>query len=195
MAIRSSGLTVALREVELKAMPAALLACSPKGTVPVLVLPAGRVIEESRDIMDWALAQSDPQGWLPVTDVARNEVGALLNENDNVFKADLDHYKYAVRYPEHPAEHYRARGERFLAKLETRLTRHPCLLGEQTGLADIGIFPFVRQFAFVDKDWFDAAPYPRLQHWLTRLLDSDHFTGVMQKYPPWCEGDDVTLFP
>ena len=195
MAIRSSGLSVELREVILREMPAALLACSPKGTVPVVVLPDGGVIEESRDIMDWALAHADPEGWLPVAGAAQAEVNALLDENDDVFKADLDRYKYAVRYPEHPAEYYRAQGERFLEKLETRLARHPYLTGGQAGLADIGIFPFVRQFAFVDKAWFDAAPYPRLQHWLARLLDSDHFTGVMQKYPQWEEGDEVTVFP
>jgi len=195
MAIRASGLTVELREVVLKEMPAALLACSPKGTVPVLVLPDDTVIDESRDIMGWALSQSDPEGWLPVAGAAQAGVCALLDENDDVFKADLDRYKYAVRYPEHPAEHYRAQGERFLRKLEQRLVLCTNLTGEQAGLADIGIFPFVRQFAFVDKAWFDAAPYPRLQRWFTRLLDSDHFTGVMQKYPQWHEGDDVTVFP
>lgn len=195
MAIRASGLTVELREVVLKEMPAALLACSPKGTVPVLVLPDDTVIDESRDIMEWALSQSDPEGWLPVAGAAQDGISALLDENDDVFKADLDRYKYAVRYPEHPADHYRAQGERFLRKLEQRLVRCTNLTGEQAGLADIGILPFVRQFAFVDKAWFDAAPYPRLQRWLARLLDSDHFTGVMQKYPQWHEGDDVTVFP
>ncbi len=195
MAIRASGLTVELREVVLKEMPAALLACSPKGTVPVLVLPDDTVIDESRDIMEWALSQSDPEGWLPVADAAQAGVSALLDENDDVFKADLDRYKYAVRHPEHPAEHYRAQGERFLEKLEARLVRHACLTGEHPGLADVGIFPFVRQFAFVDKAWFDAAPYPQLQRWLARLLDSGHFTGVMQRYPQWHEGDDVTVFP
>lgn len=195
MAIRSCGLTVELREVILQEMPAALLACSPKGTVPVVVLPGGGVIEESRDIMDWALSQSDPEGWLPEAGAVQAEVSALLDENDNVFKADLDHYKYAVRYPEHPAEYYRAQGERFLIKLETRLARHPYLTGEQVGLADVGIFPFARQFAFVDKAWFDAAPYPRLQQWLERLLVAEFFTAVMQKYPQWVEGDDPVIFP
>ena len=195
MAIRSSGLTVELREVVLQEMPAALLACSPKGTVPVVLLPDGGVIEESRDIMDWALSQSDPEGWRPVAGPAQAGVSALLDENDHVFKADLDHYKYAVRYPEHPPEYYRAHGERFLEKLEARLARHACLTGEHRGLADVGIFPFVRQFAFVDKAWFDAAPYPRLQRWFARLLDSNLFTGVMQKYPQWHEGDEVTVFP
>ncbi|NNJ93458.1 MAG: glutathione S-transferase [Halobacteria archaeon] len=195
MAIRASGLMVELREVLLKEMPAALLACSPKGTVPVLVLPDDKVIDESRDIMEWALSQSDPEGWLPAAGAARAGVSALLDENDDVFKAALDRYKYAVRYPEHPAEHYRAQGERFLRKLEQRLVLCASLTGEQAGLADIGILPFVRQFAFVDKAWFDAAPYPQLQRWLARLLDSDHFTGVMQKYPQWHEGDEVTVFP
>ena len=195
MAIHHSGLTVELREVVLKEMPVQLLDCSPKGTVPVMVLPDGGVLEESRDIMDWALSISDPDGWLPRGDAACAEAHALLDENDEVFKADLDRYKYAVRYPEHPPEYYRAQGERFLARLETRLARHDFLTIDRLGIADIGIFPFVRQFAFVDKPWFDGASYPRLQDWLTRLLASDRFAAVMQKYPQWHEGDATTFFP
>ncbi|MDH5469775.1 MAG: glutathione S-transferase [Gammaproteobacteria bacterium] len=195
MAVRYSGLSVELREVVLKDMPASLLACSPKGTVPVLVLPDGAVIDESRDIMAWALAQNDPDGWLPASTAAAVLVNALLDENDTDFKAELDRYKYAVRYPEHPAEHYRDRGARFLAKLEDRLGRGDYLLGERLSLADVGVFPFVRQFAHVDTAWFDAAPFPQVQRWLAALLGTDLFSGVMGKYPQWHAGDAVTVFP
>ena len=195
MAISYSGLSVALREVVLREMPAALLQCSPKGTVPVLVLPGGQVLEESRDIIDWALAQHDPDQWRPVTPVQRAELLSLLNENDGSFKQALDRYKYAERHPEHPAAHYRALGERFLDRLERQLARHDWLSGARMGVADVAIFPFVRQFSLVDADWFRQAPYPHLQEWLERLLHSTLFAGVMQKYPPWREGDPVTVFP
>ena len=195
MALFSSGIRVELREVILKEMPDQLLACSPKGTVPVLVLPDGTVIDESRDIMAWALSRFDPRGWLPADDAQQAETDALIYENDEVFKVDLDHYKYAVRYPEHPPEHYRAQGERFLRRLEDRLAASACLVGERPGLADIAVFPFVRQFAFVDRAWFDAAPYPRLQQWLAGLLAADFFAAVMQKYPQWHAGDAPVVFP
>jgi glutathione S-transferase len=195
MAICYSNTQVELREVVLREMPAALLECSPKGTVPVLVLPDGTVIDESRDIMDWALARSDPDGWQLQDAQQHDATNVLLDENDDVFKADLDRYKYADRYPEHSAGHYRAQGERFLARLEQRLDCHVYLLGEQLSVADIAIFPFVRQFAFVDRDWFDSAPYPHLQHWLAGLLATDLFAGVMQKYPQWHDGDAATVFP
>jgi len=195
MALLYCRQSVELREVILREMPHAMLQCSPKGTVPVMVFPGGEVLEESRDIMDWALRQSDPDGWVPATGAERADCAALLDENDDVFKADLDRYKYAVRYPEHPAEFYRAQGERFIAKLEARLGQHLYLAGMSLSYADVAIFPFVRQFAFVDKAWFDAAPYPHLQRWLDALLTSNLFTVVMQKYPQWHEGDDPTVFP
>jgi glutathione S-transferase len=195
MAIRYSGLSVALREVVLRDMPAALLQCSPKGTVPVLVLPDGRVLEESRDIIDWALAQHDPDQWRPQSPVQQAALLSLLNENDGAFKQSLDRYKYAERYPEHPAAHYRAAGECFLTRLERLLARHDWLLGGRMGVADIAILPFVRQFAQVDADGFRQAPCPHLQDWLGRLLHSTLFTGVMHKYPPWREGDAVRVFP
>jgi len=196
MAIRYSGITVELREVILRDMPAALLAASPKGTVPVLVLPDDRVLEESRDIMDWALARSDPDHWQPDRDDDMHaEIRLLLDENDTTFKHYLDRYKYAERYPEHPADYWRSQGEVFLGKLEGHLSRHACLCGEHISVADISIFPFIRQFANVDRDWFDAAACPRLQAWLDGLLCSTLFTGVMQKYPQWQDGDAVTRFP
>ena len=196
MAISYSGVTVALREVILRDMPAALLASSPKGTVPVLVLPDGQVLEESRDIIDWALAVHDPDQWQPDSgDAVHREISCLVDENDASFKQNLDYYKYAERYPEHPVDYYRAQGELFLVQLEQRLGQHAWLGGERLSVADISIFPFVRQFAHVDKTWFDRAAYPRLQAWLDYFLQSTLFSGVMEKYPQWQDGDAVTLFP
>jgi len=196
MALVCSGIRVELREVVLRDMPASLLACSPKATVPVLRLPDGRVIDESRDIIDWALAVNDPQQWLPTGgEEARRALEQLIDDNDYSFKQHLDHYKYADRHPQHPASVYRSRGERFLQQLERCLQPHGWLLGERMSVADVAIFPFVRQFALVDKPWFDATPFPRLHDWLNTFLDSALFAAVMKKYPPWQEGDDMTLFP
>lgn len=196
MALAYSGVRVELREVLLREMPASLLACSPKATVPVLLLPDGRVIDESRDIMAWALAENDPQQWRPTAgDGARDACHRLIDENDHSFKQHLDRYKYADRHPQHPASVYRAGGERFLQQLERHLTQHGWLLGERMGLADIAIFPFVRQFALVDKAWFDSMPCPRLHAWLDHFLESALFLQVMKKYPPWQDGDSITLFP
>ena len=196
MAIFRSGIKVELREVVLREMPPSLLVCSPKGTVPVLVLPEGRVIHESREIMVWALAENDPERWLPDgREGLREETDRLIDENDGSFKQHLDHYKYADRYPEHPASAYRAGAEGFLRQLEQRLEQRDWLVSEHMGVADVAIFPFVRQFAQVDRPWFDRTPWPRLHAWLDCFLDSALFVEVMKKYPQWQDGDAVTLFP
>lgn len=196
MAISYSRITVELREVVLRAMPESLLVCSPKGTVPVLVLPDGAVLEESLDIMGWALTAHDPEHWQPVADTeAAADTARLIAANDTVFKPQLDRYKYAVRYPEYPADHYRAQGERFMLQLEQRLLRHAWLIGGRMTVADVAIFPFVRQFAHVDRDWFCQAPYPQLQQWLDRLLEAGLFNAVMHKYPRWKPGDPPVLLP
>ena len=196
MAICYSSIKVELREVVLREMPPSLLACSPKGTVPVLLLPDGRVIDESRDIMAWALANNDPERWLPDgRKGAREDTDRLINENDHAFKQHLDHYKYAERYPEHPASTYRAEGEGFLKHLEQRLEQQTWLASERMSVADIALFPFIRQFAQVDRPWFDRKPWPRLHAWLGYFLDSALFLKVMKKYPQWQDGDEVTLFP
>lgn len=196
MALRYSGLRVELREVILRDMPLELLACSPKATVPVLVLPDATVLEQSRDIMDWALAQHDPDRWRPQpgsSDAA--EAQRLIEANDNDFKPQLDRYKYADRYPQYPAVWYRSQGERFLDGLEQRLARHAWLSGECMGIADVAIFPFIRQFALVDRAWFAASPRVKLRDWLDGLQQAELFTAVMFKYPPWRSGDPVSLFP
>ena len=177
LALRYSGVCVRIIEVSLKAKPAEMLALSPKGTVPVLSVN-GEVIDESLAIMQWALAQHDPDNWRLQGDPS---VLALIDENDQGFKYHLNRYKYAERYPEHPMEHYRAEGEVFLQKLERLLEDRAYLLAHHPSLADMALAPFVRQFAHVDRDWFARAPYPRLQRWLEAFLQSPLFIRVMAK--------------
>lgn len=177
LALRYSGVPVRIIEVSLKAKPAEMLALSPKGTVPVLSVD-GRVIEESLEIMQWALEQHDPDDWLLQGDPA---VLALIAENDQVFKHHLNRYKYAERYPEQPMEHYRAEGEVFLQRLEALLAQHTYLLADHVSLTDAALLPFVRQFAHVDREWFAGAPYPRLQGWLQHWIDSSLFIHIMAK--------------
>ena len=196
MALACSQINVELREVILREMPPAMLACSPKATVPVLVFPDDTLLEESRDIINWALSENDPENWMPAADSEDYAAAQhLIDENDGRFKEQLDRYKYAERYPEHPAEYYREQGGSFLKQLDDRLSRAAWLLGERMSVADVAIFPFVRQFAFVDKPWFDRLPWPHLQKWLDTQLQSDLFASVMQKYPQWQEGDAPTRFP
>ncbi|MEJ8866513.1 glutathione S-transferase [Pseudomonas jessenii] len=181
MALRYSEVAVDIVEVSLKAKPAEMLALSGKGTVPVLSAD-GRVIDESLDIMRWALAQNDPQDWLLKDDpVAAEQIAPLIEQNDQVFKVHLNRYKYAERYPEQPMEVYRTEGEVFLRRLDQLLEGRDYLLADHPSLADVALMPFVRQFAHVDREWFGQTPYLRLQAWLQRLLESDLFTSIMKK--------------
>jgi glutathione S-transferase len=177
MALRYSGVPVDIVEVSLKAKPAEMLAISPKGTVPVLDAD-GRVIDESLEIMRWALAQNDPQYWLLDGD---SRIAELIEANDQGFKVDLNRYKYAERYPEQQMEVYRAEGAVYLQRLEGLLQDRDYLLADHPSLADIALLPFVRQFAHVDREWFAQTPYPRLQAWLHNFLESDLFTSIMKK--------------
>jgi glutathione S-transferase len=177
LALAYCGVPVRIIEVSLKAKPVEMLALSPKGTVPVLSVD-GAVIDESLAIMQWALAQHDPDDWLLQGDPA---LLALIAENDHGFKYQLDRYKYAERYPEQPMQAYRAAGEVFLRKLEQLLAKREYLLADHPSLADMALAPFVRQFAHVDREWFAAAPYPRLQRWLEWFVQSPLFIGVMAK--------------
>jgi len=188
-----AGVEVELREILLKNKPAPMLAISPKGTVPVLQRVDGTVIEESRDILVWALEQQDPQGLLDATTLS--QANTLITQNDNEFKHWLDRYKYADRHPGMTQTEYRQQGEVFLQALETRLTKNRFLLGANASLADIGIMPFVRQFAHVDRDVFYSLPYPNLQRWLQLWLEHPLFVRAMAKFAPWQEGDDVVVFP
>jgi glutathione S-transferase len=178
MALSYAGIAYQLHDISLKDKPAGLLAVSPKGTVPVLVLPDGRVLEQSLDIMHWALQQHDPSCWL---DIDRDNSQALISENDGAFKQALDKYKYASRFPEQSAEAYRSQAEVFLRKLEQALQDQPFLSGAHLSLTDVAIFPFIRQFAAVDANWFAQAAYPKLQAWLQARLESSLFLGVMSK--------------
>lgn len=183
-----------LREVVLKDKPQAMLDASPKGTVPVLVLPSGQVLEESLDIMTWSMEQNSEVQDAFVGAFDFTAMNALIEENDGPFKWALDRYKYADRYEE-SEDYYRQKGQVFLASLETKLSQHPYLFGEQPSFADLAIFPFVRQFAHVDRDWFYQTEYSALIKWLDYWLASDVFTRIMKKYPKWEVDSETLLFP
>jgi len=189
MAIARAGVSVELREVLLRDKPAAMLAISPKATVPVLVTAQGQVLDESLEIMRWALAQHDPDNWL--ADVS----ATLIETNDGSFKQALDRYKYADRYPQHSVQTYRAQGESILRSLEHDLGTKDWLCGIRPGFTDIAIFPFIRQFAAVDTNWFNESPYPRLRRWLNHWLHSSLFLDTMGKHPPWEPGQAAVPFP
>ena len=174
MALLVSGAAFEPVEVSMRDKPAAMLAASPKGTVPVLVLLGGRVLEESLDIMRWALAQSDPEDWLGGDDAA------LIAANDGAFKHHLDRYKYPERHGSDAAEH-RAAGLAMLGDYEARLAGQDNLSRDQRSLADIAVLPFVRQFAAVDPAWFAAQDLPRLHGWLARHLASPLFAQAMAR--------------
>ena len=182
LAIAISGVEVEIHEVDLKAKPAQMLALSPKGTVPVLVLPEGRVIDESLDIMFWALRQRDP---LEMLEHFSDDAKVLIQRNDVEFKSALDRYKYPERYPEFSMPHYRAQGETFLRELNQRLDKNRHLFGDKASIADLAILPFVRQFAQVDRGWFDASPHAHLRKWLDQWIASDVFDSVMRKPAPF----------
>lgn len=188
-----ADLSVELREVVLKNKPATMLAISPKGTVPVLQLVDGSVIEESIEIIMWALEQQDPQGLLDSN--VLHEATALIEQNDTSFKHWLNRYKYADRYLDMTQTDYREQGEVFLKVLEALLTKHTFLLGDSVTIADICILPFIRQFAHVDRAVFYNLPYPNLQLWLQSWLDHPFFIQAMTKFAPWQEDDEVVIFP
>ncbi len=181
LALLVSGISFELREIMLRNKPAAMLAASPKGTVPVLVREDGTVIDESLDIMRWALAQHDPEHWLAGDDAA------LIARFDGPFKSHLDRYKYADRHQADPAEH-RAAALLMLHDLEPRLAARDNLSRDSRALADMAIMPFVRQFAAVDRLWFGAQPIPGVQRWLARHLASPLFEQAMLRFPVWSPG-------
>jgi glutathione S-transferase len=181
MAIYAAGINVELHEVSLKNKPASLLQVSNKGTVPVLCT-GEKVIDESLDIMRWALAINDPEGWLSnYSDNQKQQAEALIRENDQQFKPRLDKYKYADRHPDHSVEYYRQQCESFISSLEGRLQKRAYLLTDQISFVDVAIFPFIRQFSMVDKKWFDQSPYPALKTWLEAMLNLPLFAEVMAK--------------
>ena len=193
MAIAISKQSFQLREILLKEKPAQMLDASPKGTVPVAVFDNGMVIEESLELMLWALSDSDgeTESWLDDLDTSL----AIIHQNDNSFKPWLDRYKYHVGYPEQSQAYYQDRCGEFLEVLESRLSGHQFLLGEEQRLADIAVFPFVRQFAFVDRQSFDQSGFRELQRWFSYWLTSGLFNSIMHKYPPWHDRQEKVLFP
>ena len=193
LALSVSGVAHELREVALKSKPPQLLAVSPKGTVPVLVLPSGQVIDESLGIMRWALEQNDPLDWLQQALAA--DIEALTTINDGVFKQALDRYKYPYRYPDQHcgdvalfAQTQREVASSWLYTLDERLSEG-WLLGSHSGIADMACLPFVRQFAHTDATWFAGQPWPKLQRWLARFEEGSLFASVMVKHELWLTED------
>ena len=200
MALSSAGIAVQLREVVLKDKPEALMRVSTKATVPVL-LPDGNenspnVLEESLDIMHWALHQNDPQGWLAKDAETRTQIDDLIEQNDGPFKAALDGYKYASHNDPSTQLINRNAAEGHIDRLDQQLAsgERAFFLGEHPCLADIALLPFVRQFANVDPTWFAQTPYTHVQRWLNEGINQPLFIGVMQKYPPWQPGAEITIF-
>ncbi len=186
IALLVSGIAVELREVALGDKPVAMIAASPKATVPVLVPDHGPIIDESMGIMRWALSQHDPQDWLG------GEDAALITLFDGDFKHHLDRYKYPDRHDADPIVH-RDAGLALLAALDTRLEAQPNLVREACSMTDIAIMPFIRQFAAVDQGWFYRQPLPHLQSWLARHMGSVLFDRAMLRTKPWMPGDAVIL--
>jgi len=189
MGLAYAGIDFQVREVDLKHKPQAMLDISPKATVPVLLISDRVVLEESLDILLWSLSENDPDGWRDYSADLLVQMAELIDENDNVFKEHLDHYKYSDRFPDGTRQSYRGQGEEFLEKLDSRLSGSPFLFGEKISYADVGIFSFIRQFSNVEPSWFLSAPYPYLRIWLSSFLESELFQTVMKKYKPWQSGD------
>ncbi len=187
MGLKVSGLSYEHREIILRDKPEDMLTASPKGTVPVYITDDGTVIDESLDLLKWALGQNDSMGWLNCDLEAAN---ALISANDSEFKHHLDRYKYASRYSDTAKRGdidmaHRLKAETHIQILEDHLNGGSYLLGEKQSIADIAIFPFIRQFSNVEPEWWAAAPYPKTRDWLTRHLESDLFKTIMMKYPLW----------
>lgn len=191
MGILISGISCELREVVLRNKPQDMLDISPKGTVPVLHVNNDHILDESLDIMCWALSQNDPENWL-CGDV--KDMKALIQRNDHSFKTHLDRYKYSARFEGSDPLIERTLAEVFIGDLEKRLFKQDYLFGQTPCLSDYAIFPFIRQFANVDRAWFDTTPYENVQKWLSGFLDSTLFANIMHKYNPWQKDQPIILF-
>ena len=195
LAIAAAGIVVELREILLRNKPKTFLAVSAKATVPVLQCVDGQVIDQSRDIMFWALDQHDPEGWLAPIHADRDYFELFFERLDGPFKTHLDRYKYASRFDPDESLAHRRSGAATLAGFEQQLTGQPALSGAHPGLLDFASLPFVRQFRIADPDWFDAQPWPHLHSWLADFLNSPRFAAIMRKYSPWQEGAPGVSFP
>lgn len=185
MALSLLKTQIEVREILLRDKPASMLKISPKGTVPVFLTKDGQVIDESLDLVVWAIAENCPQ-WLKFGGLDIQK--AYVEKFDQEFKPLLDAYKYNRSDAEHPATYYRNRAKTWLDELDHCLQKHNYLLGDVPQMQDIALMPFIRQFAFVDKQWFDQQPRPNLIRWLDAWLNNDLFTSIMTKFPKWDEG-------
>ena len=193
MAIGVAGCEVEHREILLSDRPAELHAISSQATVPCLQITSNEVLTESMQIMRWALNQADPASWLPNEEQVAT-VEDLIATNDGEFKHNLDRFKYSTRYEDADPLLARSKAEQFLTHLESRLTKHQQLLSNETSIADVAIFPFVRQFSRTDREWFATAPYEALRRWVSWWESNPPFRRVMTKIPTWKTGDATVNF-
>jgi glutathione S-transferase len=195
LAIFKAKQTVLLRDLVLSNKPAEMISVSPKGTVPVLVLSNGTVIEESLEVMLWVLQETDPADLLDCQqEGALSAMLLLINEFDNDFKTCLEAYKCAKRYQEDNVAECRAVCQQYIQQLEQRLTAHSFLMSDKESLADIALIPFIRQFARIERQWYLQSPYPMVRQWLNSYLQSSVFTKVMAKHPLWVDEPQDVLF-
>ena len=192
-AIRSSKINVEVREIKLQEKPSEFLKSSPKGTVPVLITKSGQVLEESLDIINWALNINDPQNWLGKGKLEDKEIKNILEELEIKFKTNLDKYKYPSRFSGVDQFFHRDKNLCFLKKLNSYLENNKSLNCEHLSLLDYAIFPFVRQFRNVDQDWFDKLNFIFLNKWVNQIIDSKDFSSIMKKFKKW-EPNDVPIY-
>ena len=193
MAIAISGQQVEFREVILRDKPQSMIELSPKGTVPVLSLSSGQVIDESLDVIDWALKLNDPDNWLRSNKSEKSS--KLIHINDNEFKHHLDRYKYSKRYDNEDPLAHREKCLNFINELEEQLSCSQFLYDDKISALDISILPFIRQFRITDMNWFDSLAKPNIQNWLMKFLESKLFKSIMIKYDKWEKGDEKIFFP
>ena len=193
LAIRSSKIIVEIREIKLQEKPFEFLKLSPKGTVPVLIANSGEVLEESLDIIYWALNKNDPHKWLAKGKLENQEIIKLLDDLENKFKPNLDKYKYPSRFSGVDQFFHRDKNLCFLKKLNCYLENNKSLNCEHLSLLDYTIFPFVRQFRNVDQDWFDKLNFIFLNKWINQIIDSKDFSSIMKKFKKW-EPNDVPIY-
>ena len=192
MAIHISGQKCELREVLLRDKPPSMLEYSAKGTVPVLILQDDKVIDESLDVIDWALNLNDPDNWQRSKDTEKTK--ELIKINDGEFKYHLDRYKYSKRYDNEDPEFHRKKCLKFIESINNELNNSEYIFDDNISYADIVLLPFIRQFRIADIEWFDSLPYDNLKKWLSSFLDSSLLNSIMKKYDLWKEGDKSIVF-
>ena len=192
MAIHISSQKCEIREVLLRDKPPSMLEYSSKGTVPVLVLQSGEVIDESLDVIDWALNLNDPDNWQRSKDNEKTK--ELIKINDGEFKHHLDRYKYSKRYDNEDPEFHRKKCLSFIEKVSSELQNSKYIFDDEISYIDISLLPFIRQFRIADNEWFDELPYENVKSWLSNFLNSELLKSIMYKYDLWKEGDEVTIF-